>query len=91
MDTLLLDRRTAGFTVELHYVEGELRLTGATELHTETVTVAPESARNAFEHPCTYFLSPNSFFRAEPRREEENEEDDSLALADSSGPDIHFT
>jgi hypothetical protein len=88
--TELLSRRTAGFTVELHYVEGELRLIGETELHSEIVVVAPERARNAFDHPCTYFQTPNRFFRAEVAREEESDDYSRNALAPADGPDISF-
>jgi hypothetical protein len=71
----LMERSNGGFLVELIYDGDELFISGTTEQHGDMVAIAPERARVAFEHPCTFLPTPERFFdRREAMSAEEYEE-----------------
>jgi hypothetical protein len=62
---VLLERRTAGFTVEVGIIltTGEIILEAKTENYKARVPVLPEQALVAFKHPCSFLPYPDRFFR----------------------------
>jgi hypothetical protein len=78
----LMQRVTSGFEVTLSYFpsSGEVVLRGETEQYAASVVVAPESASNAFEHPCCYLPTPERFFERRYVETTEEEETDGYGL-----------
>lgn len=50
----LMERRDHGVVVELHYFGGQLMLRLVDEDGPHVVVLAPERARDAFDHPYLY-------------------------------------
>ena len=70
----LAQRSTAGFIVTLLYDSGEVFVRGETEQYAATsAVIAPERAREAFDHPCLFIPGAERFF--DRRHDLTNEED----------------
>lgn len=72
---VLLERTTAGFTVEVGLIEttGEWVLKAWTDSYRARVPVLPEQAAMAFRHPCSFLPYSDRFFRALKEGESEDE------------------